>query len=166
MHFSNGIYFNLKNSSFEHIQKKFSPIVTITVISSPSPMTSQGQGHSLIRSKTVTVSENSSLDMIKRILWINVIVYPNEPSQCICFIWLKREWILIQGRQLSNYFRLPSEQGSILKGNNLPPWKREAKQFRKLPLLKVYGFSLNNNIMILDPVKGTHFPFFLLIYHM
>ena len=35
-----------------------------------------------MRTETVTVCENSSLDMIKRILWINVIFYPDEPIQC------------------------------------------------------------------------------------
>ena len=34
-----------------------------------------------MKTETVKVSENSSLDMIKRNLWIHTIFYPDEPIQ-------------------------------------------------------------------------------------
>ena len=52
-------------------QSKFRDITKSKAQSDDGPM----------RTETVTVSENSFLDMIKRNLWINMIFYPDKPIQ-------------------------------------------------------------------------------------
>ena len=59
------------------------PLINSLMVSSPSPVTSEGQGHSLmmVLNETITVRENSYWDLHKGILWINMIFYSDEPIQ-------------------------------------------------------------------------------------